>query len=152
MDRAVLVFNRSTIQTANPTDDHIVIQITDTRDTEFPPLSTEAKDSRKGILQLRFEDMDNSPGMYGTAVAFDYVLFSEEHAKQILDFVFKEHAQVPVILVHCEGGISRSPAVAAALTKIMGGDDSPLFQIHMPNRRVYSILLKTWEERNNGSP
>ena len=144
-DRTAIVFNRSTIQSANPTIPHIVIQITDSQGTEFPPLSEEAKRTRKGVLQLRFEDMDSLPGIYGRA-PFNYILFEKEHAKKILDFVFKEHKDVPLVLVHCEAGISRSPATAASLTKIFGKDDADFFKFYMPNRLVYSTILETAAE------
>src|SRR4051812_33394985 len=51
-------------------------------------------------------------------------LFSASHADAILEFVLLHAKSINGLLVHCELGISRSPAVAAALTRIfLGGDD-----------------------------
>jgi predicted protein tyrosine phosphatase len=43
-----------------------------------------------------------------------YELFDAVRAKALVDFV-KAHVPVPLIIVHCEAGISRSAGVAAAL-------------------------------------
>ena len=52
------------------------------------------------------------------------------------------------ILVHCDAGWSRSPAVAAALTKsLLGQDDSHLFKAKSPNMLVYRTLLNVYYER-----
>lgn len=45
-------------------------------------------------------------------------------------------------------GKSRSPAVAAAITKIKGGDDSHWFRVKTPNALVYRTLLNRAFERN----
>src|SRR5438046_662473 len=63
-------------------------------------------------------------------------LFSALHADEILDFVLVHVKSIEGLLVHCELGISRSPAVAAALTHIfLGGDNQRYFQQASPNIR-----------------
>ncbi len=52
-----------------------------------------------------------------------------------------------VFLIHCEAGLSRSPAVAAALSRIYYSDDGPWFEFDFPNHLVYQLLIETNLER-----
>lgn len=94
---------------------------------------------RMGLLQLAFADIEFQ------RIGSENHMFSNEQADEILKFVKEMYDRVEVFLVHCEAGISRSPAIAAALTKIYGGDDSFYFENYNPNMLVYNKLL----ERNN---
>jgi hypothetical protein len=49
---------------------------------------------------------------------------------------------VDVFLVHCEVGLSRSPAVAAALRRIYYNHDGRWFGSIFPNRLVYRLLVE----------
>ena len=69
-------------------------------------------------------------------------LFSRGHARLILGFAKALGTSVEAIVVHCEGGLSRSPGVAAALQKIMEGDDTEWFKSKTPNSLVYSLILE----------
>jgi predicted protein tyrosine phosphatase len=51
------------------------------------------------------------------------VLFSDEMAQQIIDFIEKNR-DVETLLVHCFAGQSRSRAVAAFAVEMLGGDNS----------------------------
>lgn len=59
--------------------------------------------------------------------AFKYVemfgdgVFSDEQAVQIVDFVERIKDKVNGFLIHCEAGVSRSAAVAAAIDLIVNG-------------------------------
>jgi len=147
MNRQAIVKNRDTISATVLMENHIVIQITNpNRDWDgeygtflFPTLPEACAEFRKGVLQLRFDDIDEPTE--------PYTMFTDEQADQILDFVFTEHKGITWILVHCEAGYSRSPAVAAAITKISGGDDSPYFRMFSPNSLVYSKLISRAFER-----
>src|SRR6266446_6980108 len=101
--------------------------------------------NRKDILRLQFHDLDKRPpGMqWGDGeIEFDIVLFTDEMAKEIVEFVRKYENEVQCIICHCEAGISRSPAVIAALVKVYHGDDAWVFKSAMPNRLVYQKMLK----------
>jgi predicted protein tyrosine phosphatase len=52
-------------------------------------------------------------------------------------------------MVHCEAGTSRSPAVAAAISRIYYGDDGEFLLPHLyqPNMHVFRQKLETAEHR-----
>lgn len=105
---------------------------------EWPNLNAT---QRMGLLQMAFADLEfPKPG-------YEHMLFGYEQADKILDFVNEMYDKVDQFLVHCEAGISRSPAVAAALAKICGGDDAFYFEKYSPNLLVYNKLLQRAEER-----
>jgi predicted protein tyrosine phosphatase len=54
---------------------------------------------------------------------------------------FGHSAEFENFIVHCDAGHSRSPAVAAAISKAFGEDDSMYFKRYRPNMRVYRNLL-----------
>lgn len=79
------------------------------------------------------------------------VLFSEEDATEIIDFVLA-HREVESLVVHCYGGESRSRAVVAFILKMCGGDNSRYFQTGRPNQYVYDTLCTVLERRKrNGT-
>ncbi|NLF69520.1 MAG: hypothetical protein GX575_10755 [Candidatus Anammoximicrobium sp.] len=73
--------------------------------------------------------------------------FTPALAAEILDFVANVWDKVEVLLIHCDVGLSRSPAVAAALSRIYYGDDGPWFELDFPNRLVYEVLVATHSRR-----
>lgn len=77
----------------------------------------------------------------------NYVLFNEDMAKEILDFVngsLAKHPDLDLIVVNCQAGISRSSAVAAALATILNGRDDFIFRdpAFAPNMLVYHTILR----------
>jgi predicted protein tyrosine phosphatase len=103
---------------------------------DFPALN---ENNQVGLLRLVFEDTTEpeTPGSFNTSLA-----------TQILDFVEQVWDKVEVFLIHCEVGLSRSPAVAAALSRIYYNDDGPLFEMDFPNRLVYQLLIETNARRS----
>ncbi len=88
-----------------------------------------------GLLQLQFADLeDPHPGEK---------LFDEADAQRILEFVGDVWPKIQLLLVHCQAGARRSPAVAAALSRIYFGHDAAWFQrgVYEPNMLVYETLL-----------
>ena len=67
----------------------------------------------------------------------------------ILDFAQRYWPVVDLLLVHCEAGTSRSPAVAAALSRIYLGHDGEFLLPHLyqPNRLVLDTLLEVARQR-----
>ena len=103
---------------------------------DFPALHDE---NRVGLLRLVFEDTEeaNTPESFNPALA-----------TEILDFVETMWDKVGVFLIHCEVGLSRSPAVAAALCRIYYNHDGRWFYSIFPNRLVYQLLIETHARRS----
>jgi predicted protein tyrosine phosphatase len=96
------------------------------------------------ILNLTFHDVDS------LKIANDYKLsaFTPEMAKEILNWTKALiKAEIELIIVQCNAGISRSSGVAAALSLIINGDDSWIFddKRYLPNRLVYRTILQIYD-------
>jgi predicted protein tyrosine phosphatase len=68
---------------------------------------------------------------------------NSEQAKQILEFVKKNLSKVELIVCQCEQGMSRSPAIAAALSRILQNEDEYFLKNFWANRWVYDLLIET---------
>lgn len=116
---------------------HILISVRNPKQDHYEPTPNKL---RKATLILKFHDVDVvHSGMYD--------LFTEVHAKKILDFVDKWKVDIKEIVINCTAGFSRSPGIAAALAKIINGDDMEYFRKYRPNMLVYRTILKVNEER-----
>ena len=106
---------------------------------DLPELSA---DNRLDALQLVFADIESPvPG---------YVAFSTGHAHDILDFVTRLWDDIDTLLVHCYQGISRSAAVAAAISRLKFGDDGDFTQEpYQPNTLVYRTLIEVASGRGD---
>jgi len=105
-----------------------------------------------GVLYVAFPDLGrdymNLPESEKTYLDGEPIkLFDRKDAKVILDFFLKHRGAAEVFVVHCEGGLSRSPGVAAALCKVAGQDDSEWFRRKTPNGLVYATMLEEAAER-----
>ena len=102
-----------------------------------PILST---NNRIDVLNMAFEDLE----FYRPSMPSEFV-FNEEKAKQILDFVNKVWSKIDCLMIHCHVGMSRSPAVAAAIEHIYygHGSDTHWFEHKTPNMLVYETILQT---------
>jgi len=67
----------------------------------------------RDVLRVSFTDIIEPTGVDG------HVLFTTEHAAKILDFIDR-WSDVDAIVIHCVGGLSRSPAVGMALCELNG--------------------------------
>lgn len=90
-------------------------------------------DDHANILRLQFHDLDKIWPQLTTVTYFD-----ESAAEQIVDFV-ENNKTVDHLIVHCEAGISRSPAIAAAICEHLNIYHS-FFKTHTPNTMVFTIL------------
>lgn len=73
---------------------------------------------------------------------------SDEDAGCIVDALLQYVDEVSQIIVHCDAGYSRSPAVAAALAKALGKSDEEFFgHDYYINKHVYTTFLKQLSER-----
>lgn len=71
------------------------------------------------------------------------VLFTKDHAKQIIAFVNALPKDMARIVVHCEAGVSRSAAVAQFIGEFMIGGiiATGKYGGQMYNRHIFSTLL-----------
>lgn len=99
------------------------------------------------VLYIKFDDINYSDDRVGE---YECPIL-EKDAKMILSFVFKYKNQVNDILIHCEAGMSRSPAVALALSTILN-EDKPenfiqsLYGLKHANNLVYDTIIKTYKK------
>ena len=134
----VLALSRERVGAWIPMEFSIIISITD---PSSPPAFLPINGFVKAVLRLSFHDIDRS---YGDIP--ELILFSDEQADEILNFMKSNVYEVTCIVCHCEAGVSRSRGVAAALQKILFDDDSAAFKRGRPNMHVYSTLLRRWHE------
>ena len=90
----------------------------------------------RGVLFLKFHDAEEQAQP-------DIILMTDSQARRVWKFVFRHIDEIGTLVVHCEQGTSRSPAIAAAVCKVLGGDESTFFQNYSPNRHVCDLMLKT---------
>ena len=111
-----------------------------------PPWPQLLEENRVGLLQLEFMDAEfvRPTSKWGNGLS----IFNECHATQILDFVQNVWDQVECFLIHCDAGLSRSPAVAAAIERIYYEDDSYWFATKTPNSLVYRKILDVHHGQN----
>ena len=113
----------------------MIISISDT-DTPIPNILAEHKKENPNIVYVEF-------------LQFDDIDCAEDDAVVIVDAFEKYWGAVEQIIVHCDAGYSRSPAVAAAIVKAMGESDEVYFSSgeYCPNRHVYRTLLNEFSNR-----
>ncbi|MCF0151642.1 MAG: hypothetical protein HUJ80_09570 [Firmicutes bacterium] len=123
-----------------PDKECVIISIADA--TGFPAKIAE-NEYIKAVLFIFFDDVD------GKSV---YAMTAEE-ARIIADFALKAQERVPLLIVQCEAGISRSAGVCAALMKYFDGDDIPIFgnPYYKPNMHCYRMVLNALNDRDEAS-
>jgi len=86
------------------------------------------------VLRLQFHDLDRIHPKLN-----EVTYFSHRHAREIVDFVLCHMSDN--IVVHCEVGVSRSPAIAAAISQFFGMPPWSWFRQYVPNMMVFAILM-----------
>ncbi|MGC4122717.1 MAG: hypothetical protein QM765_50730 [Myxococcales bacterium] len=116
--------------------EHVVVSI---RDPDRKPARIQKDPKLREVLCLAFDDAEPG-GRFLLPKSIQ--LMTADHAKAIWAFVDRHKASAPLMVVHCEMGLSRSPAVAAAIARALGGEDDFFFREYLPNRFVYDLMLK----------
>lgn len=120
------------------TDTYAVISIQDSHTGGFGVRFAENQFC-KGVLMLMFDDI--------VTEVDGAVLFDDEMAESIIDFIEKHKSGVDTLLVHCYAGQSRSRAVGAFAVEMLGGDNSKYFEEGTPNQYIYDVLEMAWVRR-----
>jgi len=123
---------------------HVVISIQDPSH-EFVKLSEQ--EARQDWLGLKFHDLDDIfiPELYG--VQTNAVIFTKVDGLRILNFYNEWKNKVDLLIIHCVAGVSRSPAIGAALLRIDGQLDFDMFKRYRPNMHVYRTMLNTFYDK-----
>ncbi|QJQ03411.1 hypothetical protein C798_25200 [Herbaspirillum rubrisubalbicans Os34] len=99
------------------------------------------------VLRLSFADIDflsNDMSQRSKAKLKD--AFTAEQAREVITFINKLPATIATIVVHCEGGYSRSCAIAKALHHIYGYEVRREDLKEM-NPSVLAVMLKVAMEK-----
>jgi predicted protein tyrosine phosphatase len=141
----IFVYSRSGLDAARPHEvPHVVISITSSPDDVARLRKNPAC---VGVLRLSFPDVETASELHP-----EERLFSRDHATTIWSFVQQHRSAIERIVVHCDAGVSRSAAVAAALARTLDGDDAQFFAgRYRPNMRVYRMLLEAGSARPPGA-
>lgn len=91
------------------------------------------------VLRLCFEDAEDADCGQN--------LIACEQAEAICRFVLRLRGEIDTLIVHCSAGVSRSPAVAAAVLKGLGESDEAIWNDprYHPNELVYTVVLAAFE-------
>jgi len=93
----------------------------------------------KATLELAFHDAEPRTAF---KLPENIRLINEEDAAQIWQFVRALSVEVKTVVVHCEQGMSRSPAVAAALCRGLGQDPARFMTKYQPNAYVLRLITE----------
>lgn len=118
---------------AEKSDTYAVISIQDSYTDGFGITFSENKYC-KGSLILQFDDIIHD--VEGA------VLFSEEMAIQIIEFI-RKYQSVDTLLINCYNGQSRSRAIGAFAVWLLDMDDSECWEKYNLNTYVYDKLMET---------
>lgn len=119
------------------TEDWMPTGIISITDTDKPDVVFGRFANIHGILRLKFDDVQGDEPNAMTV----------EDALNILEFVsVAQMDPVLRLIVHCEGGVSRSAGIAAAIKTILKQDDMDIFRNpkYAPNKHCYYTLLNTY--------
>jgi predicted protein tyrosine phosphatase len=125
---ALMVLSREDVEQYEPSSREICISISD-------PGAAPAgvSPSFAAVLRLQFDDVAERGDPAD-------VLFAEQHAREIIAFI-DEWPDVDRIVLHCNMGVSRSPAIALGLCDLHGWATAELERSHPGwNRLVRGIL------------
>lgn len=89
--------------------------------------------NRVGLLRMRFDD---AQVQYPRAV-----LFNKEMASQVIEFVDKVWANSELLMIHCNAGMCRSPAVGQFVAERYEPSYAQYYKrLYAPNMLVYNVL------------
>jgi len=114
---------------------HVLISIRDPG-TRRPRLLKHSL--RRDTLFLAFHDAEPAEIF---ALPPNIKLMTPTQAAEIWAFVLKNIGKIDAVVVNCEQGMSRSPAVAAGLLMGLGLDATRLMETYQPNAYILRLML-----------
>lgn len=132
-----LVLGREEIKSFEPAVKSILISVTDPENSQ-----AELVESKNfvDILRLKFHDIGKTK-IFENETSND-VSMNIEDAKKIWNFVFENLSKAETIICQCEQGVSRSAAIAAAISRVLQNEDECFFGHFWVNRYVYDLLIE----------
>lgn len=109
---------------------HVVISVTS---SDSEGIIIPANASRVSQLFLKFDDVQD--------IDLRFVYFDRSMAEEIFRFIESNISSISLIVVQCQAGVSRSVAIASALSKIINYADDAIYTKGLPNMFVYITLL-----------
>jgi predicted protein tyrosine phosphatase len=94
-----------------------------------------------GILRLAFDDID--PKQHypdGFKFRLGDTPFDDAMASEVWKFI-DDLPEECSVFIHCDAGLSRSPGLAAGLSKVLNDDDAGYFENAYPNMLVYNTII-----------
>lgn len=133
-------------QTGNDDEKYAIISIQEAPEKDMAVTYKEGKNC-KAALNLWFSDISD---IKYQDLQTSTKLMTEDDALKIKDFIDKiEMLNLNCLIIHCYGGVSRSAAVAAAISKAKKDDDSEYFNGgYLPNMFVYNKVLEAFSLSN----
>lgn len=119
---------------------HILVSI---RDCGSPTPRLRYNGLRRAVLFLEFDDAEPVANF---SLPPDVRLMTRADADAIWSLVLRHRNEVDAAVVHCEQGMSRSPAVAAGLLKGLGQSDEDIWGEYQPNSHVLRLICETRPE------
>lgn len=137
----IIVTDRESIQRGIVVrSSYVVISISDPR---TPKARIRKVSALKDVLYLSFSDASPVPRL---KLPPEIRLMTAQQAREIWAFVGKYKDRVGAVVVHCHQGMSRSPAVAAAIAAHFGLDASPFHLEYQPNNYIYRLMLDVLDD------
>ena len=121
----------------------IIISIKSPWDKEDPKVFCSDKNNVKDILSLAFGDIEAEDIGH---VPLRETCITIADAKKIARFADKWHDKVDMIIVHCDGGVSRSAGVCAAIMQVFEGSGWKMWKNRnkSPNMTCFLRVLKAF--------
>lgn len=132
-----LVLGREEIKNFEPNVKSILISVTDPESIEAELIESK---NLINILRLKFHDIGKTK-KFGNEHISDLPM-SIEDANKIWNFIIENFSKPQLIICQCEQGVSRSAAIAAAISRVLQNEDQYFFENFWVNRYVYDLLIE----------
>lgn len=117
---------------------YVVISISDP-DSRRPRIKRGA--GFRGVLYLQFHDAEPLPDTRSDK----RVLMTKADARRIWNFVLQHWDDIGTLVIHCEQGASRSPAVATGIASVMQVSVDEVLRWSQPNQFVVRLVREMGE-------
>lgn len=107
------------------------------------------------VLELNFDDdtFKDIQCLYSDEKSDDPNIFNEDMAKSVWVFVDKIKYKVQNLTIHCNLGLSRSPAIAESIYEVLKPHITCFeYKSYAPNKYVIEIMRKAYKYTESSSP